>query len=218
MYSKKIFFLDVEQKDNVLCLRTSDDTIVGFTSFNIFNIAIFLGHYTVFYSGDTVIDEPFRGASGNILHACCMEHSLKAMLENSQQPCVWYLASCSYLSYKLITKYFLKYYPSPFTKTPDLEKKVIAELSANIHKDFKFTATGDPLVLEFSKNWAHVDSNKIPPPREKDEIANFFTQVNPRWAEGLDLPCIGYIDEKTVEHMFKKLNAQNRKTDASMMK
>lgn len=186
----KKFLSDMNEKNYALLLYNKFSEIIGFTTIQIFE---FEGK-VIIYSGDTVVDEKFRGDIE--LMRAWWKFSYKVQEQNPNKKVLWLLISKGWRTYKFFPMFLKKIFPTYRYKTPLNIQAFIDRLAT-----FKFgNYYKHGLVIPPNPDMLKSGIDDVPSKRHSDEDVKFFLEQNPEYYKGSELVCIA---ELSVNNLTK---------------
>lgn len=197
--NKKKFYCDLNEKNWVL-LVCNNDNVVGFTTIKLLNE----GSIKIIYSGDTIIDEKFRG--GIKFFKCWFNFifNLKEKFENIDF--YWFLISKGYRTYKLLPLFFKNFYPRYKFKIPKKMKQLLDFLGI---KYFGNNYDNNKLIIYNNCDYLRSGINDINQHKLNDPNIKFFLKLNPDYHKGNELCCIAKLNLNNLTKTGLKIIENN---------
>jgi len=186
------FFADLDDKREVILVRdAADRSLQGFTTLLTYRHALEGRRLRVLFSGDTIIAAPYQGQTA--LQRAFVRYLMRLVVRHPREPVYWFLISKGYKTYLLLSRNFIEYWPRHDRPTPPHAAAILASLARDRFGDAFRPDTG---IVRFDP----------PGPRLQDWVApvapsalahpdvRFFVEMNPGWAEGDELCCVGRVD------------------------
>ena len=184
--SRATFEADLAGKDHVILLRDGA-AVRGFSTVCTRPIEV-EGHAIVsVYSGDTVLDERYRGQTA--LQRAFFWYVVGARLRNPTRMVVWFLISKGYKTYLLLTRNFATYWPRHDAPTPGWARALIVALARD-----RFGEALDEAALVLRVAHGRLRRAVAPLDGLDDPDIRFFARANPNHAQGEELCCVGVVD------------------------
>lgn len=190
--NRKKFEKDLKNKDDIILLRCiKDKKIRGFSTlkrlkFNIQNKTV-----VGVFSGDTIIDENFWGATALTFEF--FKYVLKTKAQNPFKDVFWLLISKGFKTYLLLANNFQTYYPRYDKEIPKHYKTFLDSAYSDLFPGEYEAQSG---LLKTANKYDRLKSH-IAQIGDR-ELANpkiaFFEKENPHWYKGDELCCLGRID------------------------
>lgn len=195
------FLDDLREKDWVLLLKdTNNNKIYGFTTLKVNPVLCNGSNATIIFSGDTVIQEEFRGEFE--LMKSWLNFVLK--LKNDNEKLYWFLVSKGYRTYKFLPLFLKEYFPKNDTK-PRLEIKNLIDNYAikKYGQDYNIKTS----VIKHSKpaDYLKAGINDIAKHKLNDPHIKFFLKSNPFYYLGDELVCLAEISIENLTRMGERL-------------
>lgn len=192
--------VDLESKSEILLLF-SDNEIVGFTTYQIYNTLFEGKSIKVIYSGDTIVHHGHWGqqklgfAWAKRLGVFCEEFS--------GTPFYWFLIVKGHRTYRYLPAFAKSFYPHWEIDRSDL-KGVLNYLAKDKFQDSYDEKLG---IIHYQNLQGHLKSDyAYPTAREKKHKAvEFFLKKNPGYQYGDELACICEIKEENFKPLTKRL-------------
>ncbi len=206
--SFEVFKSDLLQKQKVIIIfEKQTGTLRGFSTLLIKEIPLGNKDVRIIYSGDTIIDEAFRGSRA--LTSEFFKNIVLERLKNPFKPVWWFLISKGYKTYLLLANNYNHYYPRVDVETPLEYQKLLDDVSRSFFQDSYHKELGIIKIEGRSERLREFTA----PITEKMLIdypkINFFVQKNPNWQKGEELACIGEVNWSLMItypiKVFKKL-------------
>ena len=189
------FLSDMSQKDYALVLYNESSNIVGFTTIEIFD---FEGKIII-YSGDTVIDENFRGDIE--LMRAWWRFSYTVQMKYHDKKVLWLLISKGWRTYKFFPMFLKEIYPTYKYDTPKEIQDFIDRLSVS-----KFgNCYKNGLVIPNEPDRLKSGENDIPEKRAGDYDVKFFLEKNPEFYKGNELVCLAQLSVSNLTNAGLRL-------------
>jgi len=189
---KEKFIKDLMCKENIIILSCkSENKIRGFSTLQTIEFSL-NGNKTVgIFSGDTIIDENFWGATALTFEF--LKNVLKVKAQNPFKEVFWLLISKGFKTYLLLANNFQTYYPRYDKKTPERYKLFLDHAWKELYPDDYDKSRGLLKTAgKYDRLKGHV--SQIGPSELSNPKIAFFNKSNPLWSEGDELCCIGRID------------------------
>jgi hypothetical protein len=186
---------DLAAKDTCITLRTPSGALVGFSTQQRLSVETGGTRIDGIFSGDTVI-HPDHWGSPALFQAFS-----RAFITDRTPPLQWFLISKGHRTYRMLTTFFQRYYPSRREPTPDAARRIMDAYATALYPDDYNPASG---VIEYRR----------PKDRLRDGVAGiaerdlrnpdvtFFVHANPGWAQGQDLVC---LCELTLDNLVPRM-------------
>ena len=189
------FVEDLEEKDWVILLWESG-CIRGFSTQMLFDHD-FDGHWIqVIFSGDTIIEENYRGSL--VLPVAWGRLMLSILSDHPERELYWLLISKGYKTYRFLPVFFREFYPSCMKETPTFEKALLCSLGRRKFGDRFDSELG---IIRVSKGAQYLRPGvaDITEMRRRDKHIAFFEKANPGHAKGDELVCIARCHENNLK-------------------
>lgn len=192
----EIFLNDFKKKSGaILIFNTKTHEIVGFSTVAVQHFYLNGKHYTVLFSGDTVVLKEFWGT--RTLQTTMLKLIVKLRIRYPFNEFYWLLISKGYKTYLLLANNYYVYYPNLQGENEHLST-VIEHYCENFFGEYYDKEVG---LLNFGHDYQPL-KNEVAPITEEMRTANpkinFFEMKNPTWTVGTELPCIGRLGWKDL--------------------
>lgn len=190
------FLKDFRSKDDVIILRCKKDQVIrGFSTLKVISFTHKNKTRVGIFSGDTIIDENFWGATALTFEF--FKYVLNVKKNNFFKDVYWLLISKGFKTYLLLANNFQTYYPRFDKETPgDIQNYMDQSWQELYPEDYCMEKKILTTANKFDRLKDHVA--KI----GTDEMSNpkiaFFAQMNPNWKAGDELCCVGRVDAGLV--------------------
>lgn len=187
------FRTDLFKKDKIiLVFEKKAGTLRGFSTLLFKNVYMKNKIHRVIYSGDTIIDERYRGT-----RALTREFFKNIVLErvkNPFVPVIWFLISKGYKTYLLLANNYNTYYPRFDSETPVEYQNLLNQISLDFYPNNYCSQSG---VIKFESTHERLKDFTAPITEKMLNDypkINFFVTKNPDWQKGNELACIGEVN------------------------
>jgi len=195
-----VFQKDLADKDYCLVLFDEKETLAGFTTQKI--LPVQAGSKTVWgvFSGDTIIHKAYWGSAElfKVFAAFFFDYAKR------YDSFYWFLIVKGYKTYKILSTFFLYFYPNCGKETPDFEKSVIDAYGRQL---FGGEYNAENGVIEYrgtkdalKQGVADIDEHVL-----RDRNAAFFSRANPGYVRGHDLACLAELNENNIKPALRKM-------------
>ena len=169
--------------------------------------------YIAIYSGDTIVTEQYWGQRA--LQKEFFLYLLKSYVKYPTADIYWFLISKGYKTYLLMTRNFPNCWPRHAVKTPDPVCEIIDHLSLSMFGE-NWKPEKGLLKFDYESGCLKSDVAPIDDAALLDPDIQYFRQMNPGYALGDELCCLGKIDfELMVSYPVKLLRNSINKRLAS---
>lgn len=186
------FLEDFNSKDDVILLRCKKDRrIRGFSTLKQMHFTQEGTKRVGIFSGDTIIDENFWGATALTFEF--FKYVLNVKRKNLFTDVYWLLISKGFKTYLLLANNFQTYYPRFDKETPrDVQAFMDSSWSTLYPIDYSHEAKILKTAHKYDRLKEHVA--QIGASELKNPKIEFFQKMNPNWRSGDELCCIGRVD------------------------
>ena len=200
-YEYKRFLSDLEEKDGAVILRSIDEVIQGFTTFQ-FLSGIVDGQPTrAVFSGDTII---YRDFQNQIVLPKVWGSFMLNMAVSEKTPMYWFLICSGYKTYRFLSTFFLDYYPRQNAETPTFEMHTLNNFATQKFGNLYNPQTG---LIRFADSQERLKPEVAPitDQRLHNPDIRFFLSQNPDHARGVELACIAEISPRNYSPFIKRV-------------
>ena len=198
--SPELFFHDLARKDEVLLVRDGR-TIVGFTTFRLFEHEWRGERIRVVYSGDTIVAREHWGQQA--LAFDWISRMGAARRERPDLPLYWLLLVKGHRTFRYLPLFAKSFYPHWSIDRSDLQPLADALALAMFPDDYN-PATG---VVELKQSRGHLKPDLAIPSQseqERDDV-RFFLKRNPGYQRGHELVCVCEIEPVNMKPLTLRL-------------
>lgn len=186
------FIKDFDSKDDVILLRCKEEGIIrGFSTLKKLQFTHNGKVRVGIFSGDTIIDENFWGATALTFEF--FKYVLGVKRKHLFQDVYWLLISKGFKTYLLLANNFQTYYPRFDRETPNEVQSFMDSSWLELYpKDYCL----DNKILLTANKYDRLKEHvaKIGEKELSNPKIAFFQDKNPRWAQGDELCCVGRVD------------------------
>lgn len=198
--SPSLFFEDLAQKDEALLVRHGR-TLVGFTTFRLFEHDWRGRRVGVVYSGDTVVAREHWGQQALAFDWISRMGAIKRA--HPERPLYWLLLVKGHRTFRYLPLFAKSFWPHWSIDRSDLKPLADELASAMFPGDYN-AATG---VVELARSRGHLKPDIAEPaPAEaaRDDVG-FFLARNPGYRRGHELVCIAEIEPHNMKPLTLRL-------------
>lgn len=198
--SPSLFFDDLASKDEVLLLRHGL-TLVGFTTFRLFEHDWRGERVGVVYSGDTVVAREHWGQQALAFDWISRMGAIKR--ERPERPLYWLLLVKGHRTFRYLPLFAKSFHPHWSADRRDL-KPLADELAAAMFPGDYNPASG---VVEFAQSRGHLKPEiaATTPAEERRDDVGFFLARNPGYRRGHELVCIAELEAHNMKPLTLRL-------------
>jgi hypothetical protein len=202
---EKQVIADLESKREILLLE-SKNTIVGFTSLQLFNHQWRNQPIRVVFSGDTVVDRSHWGQQAMAYRWIRRIDEIKH--EAPEIELYWFVIIKGHRTFKYLPTFARSFYPHWSIDRTDL--KPLADYLAQ--EMFGEAYNPERGIVEFERSRGHLKpSIAEPTPEEKQKQAvRFFLERNPNYRVGHELVCLCELELSNMKPFTRRLLQQRR--------
>jgi hypothetical protein len=156
---------------------------------------------TALFSGDTIIRREYWGET--ILPRLWGRHVFSLADTMPDTKVYWFLICSGYKTYRFLSVFFCKFYPSYKHPTPPAIKQLLDTLGC-----LKFPTEYDPAcgIVRFTQNMPlRPGVAEITPQRLKDPNIAFFAAANPTHVHGDELACLTEISHANLTRAGQRM-------------
>jgi hypothetical protein len=197
-----LFLRDLAQKDHVILLREPESgALRGFSTLALYQTSAAGQCISVVYSGDTIVEPAYWGAS--VLPSTWIKEVL-ALAAAMPRPLYWLLISSGYKSYRFLPVFYQEFYPRYDRPTPPAVQALLDALALE-----RFGADYDPTtgVVRFAQGATPLRSGvaDMNAERLRNAHVRFFVERNPGHVQGDELVCLTQIDPANFTPAGKRM-------------
>lgn len=191
---------DLAEKTEVLLLYY-EESLVGFTTLQLYDFEWQGSVVQIIYSGDTVVHHAHWGQQA--LAFAWIENLGKLKRERPDVPLYWFVILKGHRTYKFLPAFGKSFYPHWSIDRSDL--KPLADALAM--EKFGDTYSPDTGLVTFAESRGHLSAEfAYPSENEKQkEAVRFFLEKNPGYALGHELVCLCEISEENMRPLTKRI-------------
>lgn len=192
---------DLEEKTEILLLYFGE-TLVGFTTLQLYDFAWQDSLIQIIYSGDTVVHRAHWGQQA--LAFAWIENLGKLIREKPDVPLYWFVILKGHRTYKFLPAFGKSFYPHWSIDRSDL-KPLADALALDKFGDAFSPDTG---IVKFDESRGHLNPEiAFPSEEEKSkESVQFFLEKNPGYVLGHELVCLCEISEDNMRPLTKRIS------------
>lgn len=207
------FCRDLDKKNRVILLKDSKtDGLIGFSTLYIFTDTPPSGTKTPFtgvFSGDTIIDQAYWGASA--LQFTFGLYLMALVLKRPWRKVHWFLISKGYKTYLLMANNFTHHFPRHESPTP---KDVQSLLHQVYSRHYPTRWQPESGLIRWDACDYRLRQGVAAPElalSQRNNRVNFFLSKNPDWAKGDELACMATMSGKDLlSYTVKRLKKAYR--------
>lgn len=204
--SRARFDADLARKHEAMLLYAGD-TLVGFTTLELYATAWRAAPLRVLFSGDTVVDRRHWGQQA--LSFEWVRHLGRLKRRWPDERLVWFLLVKGHRTYRYLPVFARTFFPSELATDPELAE-LAAFLAQERFPDAYNASTG---LVEFEPSRGQLRADYAEPrddERTRPGVA-YFLQRNPGYRRGHELVCVCDIDERNMKPMTLRLFKQGQR-------
>lgn len=196
---------DLEEKTEVLLLY-HEDSLVGFTTLQLYDFEWKEALVQIIYSGDTVVHHKHWGQQA--LAFAWIANLGKLKRERPDVPLFWFVILKGHRTFKFLPAFAKSFYPHWSIDRSDL--KPLADALA-IEK-FGDAYSPDTGIVVFKESRGHLKPNIALPSKEEinKPMVQFFLERNPGYVVGNELVCLCEVTEENMRPLTKRIFKRNR--------
>lgn len=188
------FKSDLSQKHHSILLRDESKNLQGFSTLAVYPLVCRGETCNVLFSGDTIINPDFWGSSE--LPKMWLAYSF-SLMEQSSDPCYWFLMSKGYKTYRFLPTFFNSYIP--MLEGPSLEDEIgIRDTFAKTHFSEFYDANNGVIRFGGRKDKLKEGIADIDDRRMRNPQIAYFVSLNPGWQRGDELACVARLDKDNL--------------------
>jgi hypothetical protein len=195
------FCCDLADKDSIVVLRDPAGELQGFTTLTTQEHEFRGERLRVIFSGDTIVDERSWGqqalAFGWIRLAGCIR------AERPATPLYWFLISKGHRTYRYLSAFSHRFYPTPDRETPSYEQSLLDFLAVDRFGPAYDKASG---TIRFSQSHGHLKAAFAAPSALHQELpeVRFFLARNPGYVRGDELACLCKLEPDNLQPIARR--------------
>lgn len=185
--SREIFEADLEEKQQALVLRDTEDVIQGFTTIAVTETQHEGAALRAIFSGDTIISRAYWGSQQ--LAFTWIRHAGKVKAEKPEVPLYWFLIVKGHRTYRFLPTFSVDFHPHWERPIPMRTKRIMDRLAGERFGEAYDRNSG---IIRFPKSRGHVkcDLAQVSDSRARRKDVAFFLARNPGYAAGHELVCL----------------------------
>lgn len=198
--SKEQVVKDLETKDEILLLRY-DDTLVGFTTYQLYHTTFNNRAIAVLFSGDTIVHHEHWGQQKfNFAWAKRVGMFYKALKDEAFY---WFLIVKGHRTYRYLPAFAHTFYPHYATDRNDL-KPLLDYLAYDKFQEAYNPKSG---IIHFTVSQGHLKPHYAYPTEREihHDAVRYFIHQNPEYIRGDELACLCEIKEENFKPLTKRL-------------
>lgn len=196
------FANDMGKKTGVFVLEDKiKKCIIGFSTWTEINLAYDGKNAIGVFSGDTVIDKAYWG--NKCLQKSFATKLFTTKLKNPKKSVFWLLISKGYKTYLLLANNFHNFYPNYQTHNKDLES-IVDEYCTQLYPS---AYCRESRLLDFGDSYQNLKEGVAGITLEmknQNHDIRYFETLNPTWAKGTELPCVGEVTVGALMDFMKR--------------
>lgn len=191
---------DLEKKTEILLLYC-DQSLVGFTTLQIYDFEWHGSLIQIIYSGDTIVHRAHWGQQ--TLAFAWIANLGKLKRERPGVPLYWFVILKGHRTYKFLPAFGRSFYPHWSIDRSDL--KPLADALAK--EKFGSAYSPETGIVKFAESRGHLNPDiAYPSEMEKSkESVRFFLEKNPGYLLGHELVCLCEISEENMKPLTKRI-------------
>lgn len=195
------FHADLDAKESVLLLSDARGVIVGFSTIGRVRTELRGRTLAAVYSGDTLIDPAWWGASGWM--GVWLRHTLKAAEDEVAAEVYWLLLTATPRSYRFLPAFFRDYVPLPDGREPEALREAKDALVRSVFPTAYDPFTG--IVHPHHPYPVREEKRSLARVKESDPATRFFLAANPNAVEGDYLVCLAPLSRENLNEAGRRL-------------
>ena len=191
---------DLEDKTEILLLY-HEQSLVGFTTLQLYDFEWQGSLLQIIYSGDTVVHHAHWGQQA--LAFAWIGNLGKLKRERPDVPLYWFVIIKGHRTYKFLPAFGKSFYPHWSVDRSDL-KPLADALAAEKFGSAYSRHTG---LVKFEESRGHLNPRFAYPSEEEKnkEAVRFFLERNPGYIHGHELVCLCEISEENMRPLTKRI-------------
>ncbi len=209
--SKSQFFADLDTKQQVMQLRSSDGVLVGFSTLDEWITEHRNERIRIFFSGDTIIAPAFWGTPE--MPRLWTRYMFTQADDNPGVRAFWFLISSGYKTYRLLPLFFRAFCPKRLNNAPEELPALLSHLAKSKFNEQYVAEQGvvrlrNPTPLRPGVADAPTDRNHNPDIR-------FFLERNPGHRAGDELACLAELSRDNLTAAGQRMLGERHGTASS---
>ncbi len=196
------FIKDMGKKTGAFILEDKiQRRIIGFSTWTELDLSYDGESAIGIFSGDTVIAKEYWGNKN--LQRSFAKKMLITKLKKPNKKIFWLLISKGYKTYLLLTNNFLNFYPCHQTHNQKLES-IVDDYCVQLYPDAYCQKNR---LLDFGNDYQNLKDGVAcitSEMKEQNLDIRHFEQLNPTWAKGTELPCVGEVSIAALLDFVKR--------------
>lgn len=182
------FLADLREKDWVIMLRDpATDALCGFSTQMLLDVAVADAPRRILFSGDTIIDEHYRG---DVALSHVWGNLVLSLIDRFPgRELYWFLICKGYKTYRFLPVFFHAFYPRVDVPTP-AELQAILNACGRAKFGVAYDAVNGLVRGGFDKDRLRPGVADLTAERLRDPHIRFFAERNPRHSVGEELCCL----------------------------
>ncbi len=191
---------DLRTKTEVLLLFYKD-SLVGFTTLQVYPYEWQDRLVRIVYSGDTIVERDHWGQQA--LAFAWIHHMGEIKREAPDVPLYWFVIIKGHRTFKYLPAFSKSFYPHWSNNRSDL-KPLADSLAFDKFGELYNKETG---VIEFPDSLGHLKASIAYPTEEElqKESVRFFLDKNPGYLQGHELVCLCEMEEFNMKPLTKRI-------------
>jgi hypothetical protein len=179
------FAADLAEKNWVILIKDDENRLVGFSTILLYTTTFEGSPLAVLYSGDTIIERDAWGSAAlprTWIHSVWQLHAAQC----PTLPLYWLLLTGGYRTYRFLSVFWRRFYPSYEADTPERFRRLLHQLARG-----KFGNRFDPAsgVVRLGQPLCNA-LLPVPDGKRTDPNVAFFLEKNPGYPRGDELACL----------------------------
>ena len=198
--SRDLFERDLQEKQEVLVLM-HDDVLVGFTSFQTYELTWQQRPIRVVYSGDTIVAQAHWGQQALALAG--LEHMGRIKSAAPDTPLYWFLLVKGHRTYKYLSVFAKRFHPHWQHAEPQWQSLADHLASTRFGADY----VRERGVVRFKESHGHLHpAIAEPTPAELEKPSTrYFMQRNPGYRQGDELVCLCEVAASNLKPLAQRV-------------
>ncbi|MEI6127327.1 MAG: hypothetical protein WCQ99_12325 [Pseudomonadota bacterium] len=200
--SRDIFSSHLREKEKIILLKDRGGIIQGFSTLKVISAAVNGETLHAVFSGDTIIEEPYRRTPELVRIFSYYAGQLKKQIGDGHS-LYWFLISKGYKTYRFLPLYARRFYPTWREPFPEKEKRLLDAFAGALFPGKYNPATG-LITFQNPAGKLRAGRGEIPAQRLTDPDISFFSKTNPDHMKGVELACITELSEHNLRSITLK--------------
>jgi hypothetical protein len=196
------FLADLFRKTHVILCRDGAGRIGGFSTIEVGEHTFAGRQIGILFSGDTIIRHEYWAR--NDLALSWIRFASQVKVQRPDEPLFWFLIVKGHRTYRYLSAFAQRYYPSPQWATTPRAQALMESLATLRFGDCYLREEG---LIRFSTPHGHLRTPWSAVPenaRTRKEVA-YFLERNPGYQRGDELVCLSEVSRENMKPMARRV-------------